>query len=226
MVCTCAYPAPPTAMKHVYREQLGCYDDSYTWCFAYDTPILMSDGSHRPIQDVANGEDVAVFLDGQLTTSQVALNVDHGEQPVTLYNVTLDDGQSVEVTHGHHTYTNGEIKPVQDARRGDVMLSMHPDSQDVTPHRVVSVTKRTQNMGVANLLVKGHLIANHLVVPATTETDIMLLWDIGFKLHEWFGFAVASRYAYLGWKLDEAANALTRSINRYFSSPATGDPEL
>ncbi|MGZ7356436.1 hypothetical protein ACXWRW_10100, partial [Streptococcus pyogenes] len=40
-------------------------------CMTGDTPVLMADGSERPLRDIRPGDEVATYEGGRLTTSTV-----------------------------------------------------------------------------------------------------------------------------------------------------------
>ncbi len=101
-------------------------DKVWAFCFAGDTPVAMADGSHRPIADVAVGDEVLAF----------SVLADGGRGPMVPRRVTrlfrnvtdewLELSSGLVVTPGHFFLTtDGTFEPISRilaTRGGEVVL--------------------------------------------------------------------------------------------------------
>ncbi|MCA8939187.1 MAG: hypothetical protein KDB07_05250, partial [Planctomycetes bacterium] len=102
-------------------------------CFPRGTPVTCSDGSQRPIEELAPGDELLSYdLDRRtLTTARVKEKI---EQQAREY-VAINNG--LTVTPDHFVFTVDDFRPVRDLRVGDQLLT-----QSLTTEEVWSIEKR------------------------------------------------------------------------------------
>ena len=135
-------------------------------CFTGDTPVLMADGSSKPIQDVQPGDQVTAWdPDTDTTQTRTVTRTWTHENTETLV-VRLEDGGQVETTTGHpfltkdHGWTPaGHLKP------GDQLHT--PDTPWVT---VQSIETTGQTHTVHNLEIED--LHTYHVHTGTTWTTV------------------------------------------------------
>ncbi|AYW77664.1 hypothetical protein EGX94_05860 [Propionibacterium acidifaciens] len=135
-------------------------------CFTGDTPVLMADGSSKPIQDVQPGDQVAAWdPDTDTTQARTVTRTWTHENTETLV-VRLEDGGQVETTTGHpfltkdHGWTPaGHLKP------GDQLHT--PDNTWVT---VQSIEATGHARTVHNLEIED--LHTYHVLAGTTWTTV------------------------------------------------------
>ncbi|MFE7581011.1 RICIN domain-containing protein [Streptomyces gardneri] len=105
-------------------QQMNVYEDAFTSCvrnsFPGYTPVLMADGTHRPISQVAIGDLVkAADPDsGELRTQKVTATFRHDTE--RLVDVALADGGRLTSTAGHKFFVADRgWRTVSDLRVGD-----------------------------------------------------------------------------------------------------------
>ncbi|MGC7970003.1 Hint domain-containing protein, partial [Salmonella enterica] len=64
-----------------------------------DTPVLMADGSERPLRDIRPGDEVATYEGGRLTTSTVKNWRNNG--PDSIYRIRMKSGVEVRANARH-----------------------------------------------------------------------------------------------------------------------------
>jgi predicted phage terminase large subunit-like protein len=68
-------------------------------CMTGDTPVLMSDGNEKPLQDIRPGDDVATFDKGKLATSKV---INHQSSGVdSIYQIQTQSGRILRANERH-----------------------------------------------------------------------------------------------------------------------------
>ncbi|WP_220452003.1 polymorphic toxin-type HINT domain-containing protein [Propionibacterium australiense] len=150
-------------------------------CFVADTPVLMADGTSKPIQDVQVGDEVVAYdPDTDTACARTVTNTFVHEQVETLV-VRLEDGGSVETTAGHPFWTRdrgwtpaGHLKP------GDQLHT--PDGTWAT---VTSVEATGHTRTVYNLEVDG-LHTYHVRAGDTWTTVHNMCQKAGSGDHNWF----------------------------------------
>jgi RHS repeat-associated protein len=75
-------------------------------CFVAGTPVLMADGSERPIETVQVGEMVLAWNEEtkQIFSTKVMSALHHEEKMQTLFDVELEDGRRFTVNNDHPMY--------------------------------------------------------------------------------------------------------------------------
>lgn len=110
-------------------------------CMTGDTPVLMSDGTERPLRDVRPGDVIATYENGRLTTSKVLNWANQG--PDSIYEIRMSSGVSVRANARHPFLTtkNGVEAWVQtDAlKAGDLILTATGGNGAGLPARSMSV---------------------------------------------------------------------------------------
>lgn len=120
-------------------------------CFVAGTPVLLADGSSKPIEDIAVGDQVTAYNPdtGQTETRDVVRTYVHHDVPS--YDVTLDIGERVTTTSEHPFWVEGRgWTPAAQLRAGDPLRQ--PDGSTVA---VQSVHATGQTATVYNFEVDG-----------------------------------------------------------------------
>lgn len=105
-------------------------------CFPAGTPVLMADGTTRPIEDVAVGDHVACTDPdtGQPTTSTVTRTFTHEHTPTIRIRTSNGD---LETTPAHPLYVHGKgFTPAGHIQSGDRLRDNH--GHPVTVHTVTA----------------------------------------------------------------------------------------
>jgi predicted phage terminase large subunit-like protein len=68
-------------------------------CMTGDTPVLMHDGSERPLRDIRVGDNVATYDNGVLSTSKVLNWKNNGPDPV--FEIKMTSGKTVRANARH-----------------------------------------------------------------------------------------------------------------------------
>jgi len=101
-------------------------------CMTGDTPVLLGDGTERPLRDIRPGDEVATYEDGQLTTATVRNWANQG--PDTIYSVRMKSGATVRANARHPFLVIDESgaetwRPLRDLRPGDeIVRAMRPEA--------------------------------------------------------------------------------------------------
>jgi len=80
-------------------------------------------------------------------------------------NITLESGDSVRVTDDHYMRVEGELKLAREIVPGNIVEVFNTDDKVKTTSRVKYVQRAEEWTKTANLIVKGDVIANNIVVP-------------------------------------------------------------
>jgi RHS repeat-associated protein len=144
-------------------------------CFVAGTPVLMADGSEKPIERIQVGETVLAWNEGtkQIFSTKVVKALHHEEKVQTLFDVELEDGRRFTVNNTHPMYVvedgdfvftdelaarfaKGEPVTFQDSRNQPLKIA------SLRMHRLVC---KTYNLHVEGQGEKGHTYyANGILV--------------------------------------------------------------
>ncbi len=94
---------PNAAFGHIYEgNPIGAMES----CFVAGTPILMADGSEKPIENIQVGEAVLAWNEETkaIFSTTVVKALHHEEKPQTLFDIELEDGRSFTVNNDHPMY--------------------------------------------------------------------------------------------------------------------------
>ena len=98
-------------------------------CMAGDTPVLMPDGSEKPIKDIKPGESIATYDAGRLTTSKVLGWKNQGSDFV--FEIRMKSGIIVKANERHPflVYKNNETQWIRlkDLKPGNEIVRMMPN---------------------------------------------------------------------------------------------------
>jgi RHS repeat-associated protein len=115
-------------------------------CFEEDTPVLMADGSHKPIQDVQTGDLVMAFNPDTGDTEPQPVTETYIHEDVATIRVTTTAGEIVTtVNHPFYVEDRG-YTPACELHENDQLKT--PDGSDVT---VVSIQATGKTQTVYNL---------------------------------------------------------------------------
>lgn len=122
-------------------------------CMTGDTPVLMADGTERPLRDVRRGDLVATHRDGVLTTATVRNWASQGKDFVWKIKTTSGITVKANARHPFLVSQDGELKWIKtkDLRPGQDILRVSGES---------GREKLANGTGVANQLFVGD-IAHH-----------------------------------------------------------------
>ncbi|MFF2628650.1 RNase A-like domain-containing protein [Kitasatospora griseola] len=133
--------------------------------FPAGTPVLLADGSHRPIEQIRIGDSVLTSApDGQLQAQTVTATYSHLTGRLT--EVSLEGGGILTSTEGHRVYVEGGgWKTVADLRPGDRVRSADGSIRSITALR----PRTAQDVTVYDLTVDG----THTFFAGTAGTDAL-----------------------------------------------------
>jgi Hint domain-containing protein len=129
-------------------------------CFVAGTPVLMADGSEKPIETIQVGETVLAWNEEtkQTFSTKVVAALHHEEKMQTLFDIELEDGRKFTVNNDHPMYV------VEDGAFvfTDELAARFAKSEPVTfqdshnqPVKIVSLQMRKQVCKMYNLHVEG-----------------------------------------------------------------------
>jgi DNA repair photolyase len=105
-------PGAPFGFRYTINAYRGC-SHACTYCLAGETPILMADGSTRPLADVRPGDAVCgTVRDGGRRRCAPTTVVDHWSTVKPAYRVTLADGTRLVASGDHRFLTDRGWKHV------------------------------------------------------------------------------------------------------------------
>ncbi|MFB9300428.1 polymorphic toxin-type HINT domain-containing protein, partial [Kibdelosporangium philippinense] len=122
--------------------------------FTPDTPVLMADGSHKPIEDVLIGDQVVATDPVTNTTAARAVTrVIVGEGSKNLVRVTVDKAGTIETTDGHPFWLDvrGRWLEAKDLAPGDVLRFADGRRGAVTAVRKHTEVRKVFNLTVADI---------------------------------------------------------------------------
>ena len=121
-------------------------------CFTGDTPVLMADGSSKPIQDIQPGDQVTAWDPDTDTTQPRTVTRTWTHENTETLVVRLEDGGQVETTAGHpfltkdHGWTPaGHLKP------GDQLHTPDNTWVTVTAVQTTGHTRTVHNLEIEDL---------------------------------------------------------------------------
>jgi predicted phage terminase large subunit-like protein len=118
-------------------------------CMTGDTPVLMADGTEKPLSEVRPGDQIATFEDGQITTSTVRNWKNQG--PDNILSIKTKSGRTVRANARHPFLVerSGEIawRRTATLKEGDAIL------RAITENGEASLAKPTG--AISPLNVKG-----------------------------------------------------------------------
>ena len=129
-------------------------------CFVAGTPVLMADGSEKPIENIQVGEAVLAWNEETKTifSTTVVKALHHEEKPQTLFDVELEDGRKFTVNNDHPMYVveDGDFVFTDDlaARFGTGKPITFQDNKN-QPVRIASLKMRRETCKMYNLYVEG-----------------------------------------------------------------------
>jgi prepilin-type N-terminal cleavage/methylation domain-containing protein len=133
-------------------------------CFLSDTPILMSDGSFKPIQDVKVGDKIIAFDEetGEFKEDKVVKFFQHKADEYLIVNDKL------KVTKNHPVYSDGNWVEIGSLKEGDNLLSSKGE-----PERIASIKEIKETVLVYNLEVNPYhtFIAGGIVAHNKTREE-------------------------------------------------------
>ncbi|HHK7182584.1 TPA: terminase family protein, partial [Streptococcus pneumoniae] len=111
-------------------------------CMTGDTPVLMADGSERPLRDIRPGDEVATYEGGRLTTSTVKNWRNNG--PDSIYRIRMKSGVEVRANARHPFLTvkdgNETWTRLRDLKPGDIIRRATGESGEESPAPQKGVT--------------------------------------------------------------------------------------
>jgi intein/homing endonuclease len=132
----------------------------YWGCFVAGTPVLMADGTEKPIESIQVGEWILAWNENTKQTSptKVVSALHHEDQMQTLFDIELEDGRSFTVNNNHPMYVveDQDFVFTRDlaARfaKGEPITFLDSRNQPVA---IVSMQIRREQCKVYNLHVQG-----------------------------------------------------------------------
>ncbi len=118
--------------------------DSCPACFLKGTPILMADGSFRPIEKVKVGDNVLAFDEesGELKPDKVTEFFEHTTEKYLIINGRL------KVTDNHPVYSNGKWVEAGELKVGDKLVSAKGEAETITSIKEVKRKAKVYNLEV------------------------------------------------------------------------------
>jgi len=145
----------------------GIYDynpigamESGLGCFATGTPVLMADGTEKPIEAIQAGEIVLAWNDKTRHTFQTRVTkpLHHEARMQTLFDIELEDGRRFTVNNNHPIYIIEDDEFILTRE----LAARFANGQPITfqdskgqPVRVANIHMRGQICKVYNLEVEG-----------------------------------------------------------------------
>lgn len=157
--------AKPTVSKQVC---VGVSNITNYPCVLPDTPITLSTGAKKPIQDLAPGDSILAW---DSTRKEVqAARVDevfkHADKPYNVEQLRTLSGQTLTLTENHPISTPQGWKEVNQLKAGDVIYLINPVTGLRESSTIASIVKETRPAQlVYNLKTTlGNYIANDILV--------------------------------------------------------------
>ncbi len=119
-------------------------------CFLPETPILLADGTSKPISEVESGMRLLAFDERGRIVETVVRETYRREVPG--YLVIETSRRSVRVTDEHPFFDGaGNFRPAGELKVGDEWFVLHEDSLE--PETIIGVHRHEETIFVHNLLV-------------------------------------------------------------------------
>ncbi|MFH1101346.1 MAG: triple tyrosine motif-containing protein [Methanobacteriota archaeon] len=115
-------------------------------CFVAGTPIIMSDGLTKNIEDVIVGERVLAYDEASQRVRVAPVTEVFHHMPVEMGSYYLVINDDLRVTRNHPLYVNGEWKTAEDVQIGDLLFSVNGVDIPVT-----SIGKICEQVATYNL---------------------------------------------------------------------------
>lgn len=116
------YAAPDWAVRLAKAGRGLLFFDEIS-CFPAGTMITMADGSEKPIEELAEGDEVIGY---DLNTGQACANLvlsTRRQHANKLIRIKLADGRELRATGDHKIFTKDGWKEAKDIKAGDSLLS-------------------------------------------------------------------------------------------------------
>jgi hypothetical protein len=167
--------APPGAKDFVQPQarESGC-------CIARN-PILIADGSEKPIENIKVGEQVLAWNEEakKVFFTKVLTALHHNEKMETLFDIELDDGRRFTVNNTHPMY----VVEDRDFTFSDELAARFAKGKPITfqdsknqPVKIASLQMRRQMCKLYNLHVEGQGKKGH-----TYYANGILVHNVGTK---------------------------------------------
>src|SRR4051794_34811061 len=112
----------PEASQVPFRWTINPYrgcTHACTYCMGGDTPILMADGTHKPLEDVRPGDSIYGTARTRFYRRYVRTEVhDHWTTSKPAFRITLEDGTELMASRDHRFLTGRGWKFVTGAQQG------------------------------------------------------------------------------------------------------------
>ena len=96
----------------------GC-SHACTYCISGDTPILLGDGTHKPMEQVRPGDEIyGTSVEGRFRRLRRTTVLDHWSTVKPAYRTTLSDGTELITSADHRFLSRRGWKHVTDAAQG------------------------------------------------------------------------------------------------------------
>ena len=151
---------PISDFGHIYEGNPVGIGEPGLGCFVAGTPVLMADGSEKPIDRIQAGEAVVAWNDQTRETFQtrVIKPLHHEAKAQTLFDIELENGRRLTVNNNHPIYVIEDDEFILSrelaARFANGQRITFQDSQG-QPIRVANIHMRRQICKVYNLEVEG-----------------------------------------------------------------------
>lgn len=136
-------------------------------CMAGDTPVLMADGSEKPLRDIRGGDSVATYVNGGLSASKVVNWVNQGHD--LTYEIKMKSGTVVRANERHPFLVakDGEQRWVRlrNLKTGDKIIRAMPKRESGKASSVASLIATNQ------LVAKDAAHATTLNIDGPAGTD-------------------------------------------------------
>jgi RHS repeat-associated protein len=130
-------------------------------CFVAGTPVLMANGSEKPIESINVGEEVLAWNEEtkKVFSTKVVSALHHNQKTETLFDIELDDGRTLTANNNHPMYVveDGDFKFTDElaARFAKGKPITFQDNKN-QPVKIASLRMRRQMCKMYNLHVEGH----------------------------------------------------------------------
>lgn len=137
-------------------------------CMTGDTPVMLPDGTEKPLRDIRAGDEVATYKDGRLATSVVMNWRNNG--PDAVFAIRTEAGVTVKANERHPFLVcdKGDLKWIRtkDLRPGHEIVRVNGESgkgklapgKDATTQLSAEVTARRITTRSDGLTAFGHLL--------------------------------------------------------------------
>ncbi|AYR02385.1 terminase [Gordonia phage Affeca] len=88
------------------QRKAPTYREVLVMCMTGDTPVLMADGTEKPLRDVRPGDEIATYDNGRLSTSVVRNWANQGSD--SIYRIKMKSGREVRANARHPFLTIDE----------------------------------------------------------------------------------------------------------------------